>query len=388
MNKKMNILLFSLFATLLTFGYLTIHHYSLVFGTASTSLCQISQTINCDAAALSSYSELLGIPIALFGLCFSAIILIIILMIRFDWLESTAIVTHSLQILILASVVLSIVLGLISIFKLGVICPLCVVSYILSFINCWLIFKIFKFNLASVSMNALSEHKGFFISLAMIPFLAWFMSSSIQTSYGYDQIIKLIPEKLSQWKQMPVQNFNTELGLIKGDLSSKNTLVEFADFKCSHCKAAADTFKNFSKIQPKIKIIFKPFPLDGNCNPHVSFKGDGSRCQMAGLALCSEKISNQGWAVHDYFFENQEKLSQIADIKPTFKDLSVQLNLNFEEITKCSESSETFDLIRQMTNEAKAAQVEGTPSVFMNNQKLGHGQFLQILMEAYKSLDQ
>lgn len=180
---------------------------------------------------------------------------------------------------------------------------------------------------------------------------------------GVDDL-KIIPEKIALWQQMPLQTFDLELGLKKADLASSNTLIEFADFKCSHCKKAADTISNFAKTNPNIKIIFKPFPLDGNCNPHVSFKGDGSRCQMAGLALCAEKVAQHGWAIHDNFFKNQENLAQVADIKPYFIELAKTLNLNSDEIIKCSESAETYDILRKISDEAKLAKVEGTPLFF------------------------
>ncbi len=386
MMKKMNILLFCLFAAFLTFCYLALHHYGLIFGLSATSLCQISQSINCDGAALSTYSEFLGIPIALFGASFSLVLFVILLMLKFDWLDETPTLTQSIQFLLLISAILSVFLGYISVFKLGIICPFCFLSYILSFISCILVFSLYKFNPSQFSISDFFDHKGFLTALAMIPFLAWFASSTIQTSYGYDEIKKLIPEKLIQWKQMPIRNFNFELGLIKGDLNSLNTLVEFADFKCPHCKSASDTLKNFEKSNPSIKIIFKPFPLDGNCNSHVSFKGDGSRCQMSALALCSEKLFQKGWAVHDYFFKNQDSLMQITDIRPVFKNLAADLKINSDEVIKCSESSDIFDQIQKMADEAKMAEVEGTPSLFMNNQKLGHGQFFQVLKAAYLTL--
>jgi len=387
MNKKMNFLLVSFFATALTFCYLAFHHYSLMFGLTASSLCQVSQTINCDAAALSSYSEFIGIPIAVFGVWFEFILFLILFSVRIQWLDITPMISITFRLLTSLAAVISIGLGAVSVFKLGVICPFCFLSYILNFINVVLVFSLFKTKILRLNFSDFLDHKGFFTTLALVPFLSWFTAATIQTQFGYDEILKIIPEKISQWKQMPVQHFNLELGLIKGDLSSQNSLVEFADFKCPHCKAAAETVKNFEKLHPKIKFIFKPFPLDGQCNQHVSFKGDGSRCQMAGLVLCSEKYGQHGWVVHDYFFENQEKFSQVSDLIPDFKNFAADiLKINSEVIIKCSQSSETYELIRKMADEAKLALVEGTPALFMNQQKLGYGQFLPILKEAYKNL--
>lgn len=384
MNKKINYLLLSLLGTIFTFAYLTYHHYSLILGLGSASLCEISQKLNCDAAALSSYSEFLGLPISVIGLSFSAVMLLIFVFIKFGWLDTTKLIEQSLKYLFLFAAMISIGLGLISVFKLGVVCPFCFLSYIFAIINFILIFKIFNNHGFSIpAINDFSGHNGYYCSLLFVPFLAWFTASTIQSSFGYDKLKELIPEKISQWQTMPVQKFDSKLGLKKGDLTSAITLVEFADFKCPHCKAAAETIKNFAKGQPKVKIIFKPFPLDGNCNPNINSKGDNSRCQMAALVLCTEKIAQKGWELHDYFFENQESLSQIADIKPSFKEFSDNLKLNSDEIIKCSESSEAYDSLRKMSEEAKVADVEGTPTIYLNNKKLNYGQFLQVLKTAY-----
>ena len=107
---------------------------------------------------------------------------------------------------------------------------------------------------------------------------------------------------------------------------------------------------------------------------------------MAGLVLCAEKLAQNGWAVHDYFFENQESLAQISDIKTEFKKVAESLKLNADEIIKCSDSTETYALIAQLSNEGKAANVEGTPSIYLNKQKI-EGQFLPILKAAYKTLN-
>lgn len=310
----------------------------------------------------------------------------VFLFIKLEWLDTEKSIQQSLQFLFSVSVLTSILLAGISIFQLGVVCPFCFVSYILSFINLLLVLSLFKIDISSFEIFRVIEHKGFVTSLVMIPFLAWFASSTIQSSFGYDELKKIIPEKIALWQLMPEQAFDLNLGLQKGNLTSTNSLVEFADFKCPHCKAAAETLSNFTKSNPKLKIVFKPFPLDGTCNPHVSFKGDGSRCQMAGLTLCADKIAKKGWDIHDNFFKNQEKLSQAADIKPYFTELANSLNINADEIIKCSESAETYDIIRKLSDEAKAAKVEGTPSIFLNNKKLEHGQFLQVLSEAYKTI--
>jgi protein-disulfide isomerase len=135
-----------------------------------------------------------------------------------------------------------------------------------------------------------------------------------------------------------------------------------------------------------IKFIFKPFPLDGTCNPFVEHKGDGTRCKMAAWTLCAEKVSQKGWAVHTWYFDNQESLAQLSDMKNTNTELAALLGLNYDQIEQCSESVATYDEIKQSAAEAKNAKVEGTPSIYLNGKKLDYGQFPEVLRSAVNSL--
>lgn len=367
MKNKTNLLIISLLITIGLFIYLTVHHYSVQLGTNGPGLCSISSTLNCDAAAGSSYSEVFGIPIAVLGLCFNLIMLIVILFRKLGWSDPTKTQNGFVLGLFLTSAAVSIILGLISTFKIQVICPFCLGTYIFAFINAYLAWQIFKpasFNIAKI----LSEKENL-ISGGAILLLAWFISGSIQDKYGLNDIRQSLAEKVSLWQMSPVYTFNDSLGLTKNPQAAIS-VVEFADFKCPHCKAAAQSFKSFMKDRTDTKLVFKPFPLDGTCNPQVQFKGDGSRCKMATWALCSEKVAQKGWDVAYWYFENQESLMSVTNLKETNAELAKKFNFNYEDVEKCSESVTTYDEIKKIASEAVAAQVEGTPAIYLNGKKV------------------
>src|SRR5437868_4045723 len=59
--------------------YLANHHYNLVLGSSEGgSICNINQTFNCDAVNLSSYSEFLKIPIAVWGAATNTTLLLLL----------------------------------------------------------------------------------------------------------------------------------------------------------------------------------------------------------------------------------------------------------------------------------------------------------------------
>ena len=385
MTNKLNKLLISYGLSIAVFAYLTFHHYMTKVGLTGDSFCKVSQTINCDTAALSRYSEILSIPIAALGLSYAIIMFLQFLFLKWGWFEESDEHTSLVKIITTFSSLYSVLLLAISVFDLKVFCPFCIAGYILSFIISYLVMSTktpWRFSVGSI----VSE-KNFIGALLFAPILAWFISGSIKNSYGLAELDKVVPEKIALWKAAKPQSFDESHGIMKGQLNSpKATLVEFADFKCSHCKSASQTLKTFISNTQNVKLIFKPFPLDGLCNNSVTQRGDGSRCQMAGLVLCAEKLFQKGWNVHDSLFENQESLFQVSDLSAFVAEISSQFSMNSEELKACSTSEATYAEIKSIAAEGSTAQISGTPTIFLNNKKLDYGQFIEVLKTAINSL--
>lgn len=383
MKNKLNLLIVSLFITCGLFIYLTIHHYAIQRGLDGPTLCSINEKLNCDAAASSQYSEVFGIPIAVLGLCFNFVMLVYALMSKLSWVDENKNTHFAIKAGFILASLICVSLAFISVLSIKVVCTFCLATYVFTFINTYLAWSIFT--PAVFNISELFSQKGTIGMFISIPILAWFVSGVIQDNYGLDEIKKMSSEKILQWQSSPTYNFG-DVGLVQNQSGTKATLIEFADFKCPHCKTASTTLHNFIKGHNDIKFIYKPFPLDGVCNPEINQKGDGSRCKMAAWALCSEKLSQKGWQVHKWYFDNQERLFQVSDLKEENRNIAKEFSLDYDAIESCSESVETYDLIKTSALEAKAAGVEGTPTIYLNNKKLPMGQFVEILRSALKTI--
>lgn len=387
MSKKLNFLLLSFIASAGVYAYLSYHHYMVKLGLGGTSLCQVSETINCDVAALSQYAEIMNIPIAVIGLSYSIIMLGIFLFAKFGWFEETEGYQTIVKGLTALSATFSLVLLGISIVQLKVFCPFCIAGYVLSFVIVFLTWSLYSDSKFSLNFSALSAEKGIFGTLLAVPLLAWFISGSVRDNFGLDQMQKIVPEKIFQWQKSPVVTFDNTVGLVKG--SSEATapvLVEFADFKCPHCKSAANTIKNYLAGNKDVKMVFKPYPLDGVCNPHMPQKGDGSRCELAGWALCGEKLFAKGWDVHYWIFDHQEAMMHDSDLSSHLTAMGKDLGLDTAQLKTCATSAETYDTIKKSAAEGEAAKITGTPSIFVNGKKLEYGQFIDVLRGAIQTL--
>lgn len=364
------------------FIYLTVHHYAVQLGMNGPGLCNVNAALNCDAAAVSSYSEIFKIPIAVLGLCFNFMMFAIVLFKKLGWSDDSETQNSFVRTMFLLASIASLVLGLISIFQIHVVCPFCLGTYLFTFINTYLAWSVFS--PADFGAGMFTRQGNIYSGIAILV-LAWFVSGAIQDNYGLNEMKKIAPEKVAIWQNSQnVVNFS-DTGLVQNP-EAKITLVEFADFKCSHCKMASTSLHNYMQGHPEVKFVFKSFPLDGTCNSLISQSGDGSRCKMATWALCAEQTAKKGWDVQKYYFDNQESLFSVSDMKDTNKALAKSLNLNYDDVEKCSESVDTYETLKKMVAEAKEAKVEGTPSIFLNGKKLEYGHFPAVLKAAVETI--
>ena len=376
-------LLVSLLATIGVFIYLTLHHYDVKLGVGGGSICSISSAINCDAAAASAYAEVAGIPIAILGGVFHLILLGFILFYAFGWISGSPYLQKILRGMLLSSAAVSVMMAVISAVLVKVACPFCVAGYVLSFLNLYLGWDLVKSGAEKFAIDQyFTEYRSYLFALLSIPLLAWIFSSMIQKQYGLDELKRYVPEKIAIWKVGTEYTFDPALGLAITGENAKYTIVEFADFKCGHCKAASATFDMFLASRSDVNFIFKPYPLDGTCNGGIPQKGDGSRCTLAGFVLCAEKLNKKGWEMHHWIFKHQDRLLPITDAKSLLPEIEKELGLDKTALGECADSAETFDTISKSAAEGNAANVQGTPTVYLNGKKLPWGHLMEVIKQA------
>lgn len=386
MTKKSNLLIVSLLITIGLFTYLTIHHYALKVGLGSDSLCSISSNINCDAAATSSFAEIADIPIAILGGFFSFILLCFVGFYQLGFIESSTYLKNTVRTMLASAVAVSVVFGFVSFFVIKVLCPFCTATYVFALLNLFLGWNLVqdvgdKFDFK----NYFGAYKSHIVALALIPFFSWVTAGMIEKNYGLDELNKYIPSWIAQWKASTEYAFDNNVGLTNNVTNPKYTLVEFADFKCPHCKVASQVIDTFLKGRSDVLFVFKPYPLDGNCNDGVTHKGDSSRCTLAAYTLCAEKIAKKGWSMHHWIFEHQERIIGVNDAKSLLPEIEKDLALDTKALAECADSAETFAEIKRGTQEGANAKVEGTPAIYMNGKFLPRAHILEVLRQAAKN---
>lgn len=158
-----------------------------------------------------------------------------------------------------------------------------------------------------------------------------------------------------------------------GPANAKNVVIEFSDFQCPYCGAAAGTqttlISQFKAQDPtwtasepqlislanqgKLKLVFRNFPL-------TSIHANAEKAAEA--SLCA---NDQGkfWQYHDLLFKNQDQLT-VTNLKA----YASSLGLDTTKFNTCLDSGTKAATIQQDVADATAGGVSGTPTFFVNGQ--------------------
>jgi protein-disulfide isomerase/uncharacterized membrane protein len=385
----------AILATIIAIGlhvYLTRQHYGLKFGSAtSASVCTVSSVFSCDAVAASTYSTFLGMPLALWGAVANAVLLFLLLITRQGWTDEPAATgRYSLWLATLIALA-SVGMASLSFTQMTTYCLFCIACYALSFVSLIGTWKgVGGFGSIAADFRALFTTRRWLLFVALaIPVGAFLINASAESGAGFKNVELIANERIADWKSTPQKNLDPTRGLVleASGVAPIMTIVEFADFRCPHCKHAYPTLHAFAQAHSDVQLVFKSFPLDGTCNPSLAGQGgDGISCRMAFIVQCEEKLRQQGWQAHHYFFDHQEAMMSTSTIAQLDERYCADRGGDCAALKACADSTATLDEVRALAQEGIDAQIRGTPSVFVNGRLLNGGQLLPILEAARASL--
>lgn len=387
----------ALVACLLSVGahlYLALHYYPLKFGfAAGQSLCNVSAKFNCDAVSASAYSAFLGIPLAIWGAVLNAVLFVLILLSWLEWSDTPERLRRWALALSGVSAAASVIMAVISLILMHNYCIFCIALYALSFAIFFLFRKALREPFWPHFRSDLpllwGESRGIVMAFAAIPVLAFFLNQIFLQNLGSSQVNRVVKEAAQSWEHGPKYDFVAKPALVKGPnpQSAVMTLVEFADFRCHHCKNASYSLNAFISAHPDVRFEFYNFPLDGACNDKIEVSS-GMSCRLSATVHCAEK-QGRGWEVHEAVFAKQEAINRLANTAELDVLLSKEVSkfgLNWESIQNCITDPSTMDAIRAQAKQGALVNVQGTPSLFANGKPLTHGQLVPVLQAVRQKL--
>ena len=173
----------------------------------------------------------------------------------------------------------------------------------------------------------------------------------VQGLRAQSQVAVLLPESPALR-----QAVSADKGFVRGAPSAPVTIVEFSDFQCPFCKAAAATVKQVLDRYPgKVRWVFRDFPIE-KLHPDAPHAHQAARCAGA---------EGKFWEYHDLLFERSPRQAR-ADLEA----YAAELKLDAARFTQCLDSRRHEAAIAADMEEGSALGVDGTPTFFVNGRRL------------------
>lgn len=151
-----------------------------------------------------------------------------------------------------------------------------------------------------------------------------------------------------------------------GPDDAKVKIIAFEDFQCPACKAAEPAIRQMIKDYPTtVQFVFRHFPLPIHPN-----------AEEAALAAEAAGVQGKFWEMKELIYDTQENWSTMSNPDNYFGDLAKQLGLDLDRFKDSYRSDSLKQKIKTDLEAAGAAQVNQTPTFFVNGKKVTGAQSL------------
>lgn len=141
-----------------------------------------------------------------------------------------------------------------------------------------------------------------------------------------------------------------------GSASARVTIVEFADFGCPYSRESSFVVRELATKYPnEVRFIYRDFPI-GELHPIAQQAAEAGECAQ-----------DQGkfWEYHDKLYQNQSSLTEERLV-----EFAVELNMNVFQFESCLESGRYADEVVEDYQAGVEAGVRGTPTFFVNGNRI------------------
>ena len=149
-----------------------------------------------------------------------------------------------------------------------------------------------------------------------------------------------------------------------GTAGAPVAIVVFSDLQCPHCKGEAEMIRqNLIQNYPtQVRLYFKDFPIE-------SLHPWAKAAAMAGRCVFQQK-PDAFWGYHDYVFAHQDAITG-DNLKDTVlgwaKDTK---DVDSIKLGACIDGKATQAEVEKEIEEAKALDINGTPTMFINGRRI------------------
>jgi uncharacterized membrane protein/protein-disulfide isomerase len=349
-------------------------HYHLLANPDYSSFCDINATVSCKQAYLSQYGSVAGVPVAVGGVIFFTLVLLL------AWAGrpgSQAADSAPAYIFLLSTVGVAVVLylGYASFFILKEVCPICVTTYV-AVIGVFLSAG----GVSSVPLSSLPRRVPGDLRVLVTRPVALLIAMLFLGGAGSAIAFFPHPQQAASAPQAPVPALTADQraefarwwdAQDKVDVpypndGAKVLVVKFNDYQCPPCRQTYYAYESLlAKYKPSdVKYLMKHFPLDPKCNPAVASLVHPAACDAAAAAVMARSKGTFD-KLSAWFFGHQETLTP-ATVRAAAKDVGGIADFD----------AEYPKAIQEVKTDASTGGVLGvtsTPTFFINGRRIKGG---------------
>ncbi|MCS6926573.1 MAG: thioredoxin domain-containing protein [Candidatus Binatia bacterium] len=335
-------------------GYLTILHYRAGTGPLNAPFCAVGTVINCDLVLRSPYATLLGQPLALWG----AITYLVILL--------ASALGHTALLVFLCgwTLIFSLYLAGVSLIVLKSFCFLCLSLYT---INAGLGISAIVLARSAALMTGRQVAASVAVYVLLVLGTGWVQLRPVSPTV--DLTRPLSEQNLSAADADFVRFYHSRPQVAlsgaerhtEGPPHATLTITEFVDFRCPQCARARAVLSEFHRTHPNdVRIVFRHYPLDQACNPHLSHQVHPGACAAAYAAECAAE-QGKFWQYADLLFAEQKHYT-----RQDLQQYAQAAGLDVSRFTACLNDGRTTRLVRADIEAAEEIKVKATPTLVIN----------------------
>lgn len=144
-----------------------------------------------------------------------------------------------------------------------------------------------------------------------------------------------------------------------GDAESELVVVEYGDYQCPYCAEAFPVLQALLReFSGQFRLVFRNFPL---AEAHD---------QAVNAAVVAEFAADNGsfWQAHDLLYEHQDRLGD-----ELYAEICRELGLDVNALQQAFDEGRYLDRIEADERGGIRSGVNGTPTFFVNGERLDGG---------------
>jgi uncharacterized membrane protein/protein-disulfide isomerase len=328
-------------------AYLSVLHWQVYNQPGHVSFCAISEGMNCDTVALSSYSVVFGVPVSTWGILFY---LLLITLGAWGLAAGRKPFPWGLVTLLCAGALgTAIFLFMVTHFVIRAVCIMCVSLYVISMANAVVCFMglrrqglsdggFVKKLLTAVAFDWRLVFEKRARGIALMALAAITVAAiEIVTPFMYPHEADTIAGGLEGIDHGRTPDGHEWIGAANPEL----VITEYSDYECPFCRRAHITVRQVVRERKDwLRLVHVQVPLDDKCNRMIKRPFHRNACDCARAAICAAE-QHGFWPMNDALFLRRCGLDSGG-----LTVLASKLGLNADAFRTCMKDHRTEQLLQ------------------------------------------